>query len=457
MMNKSSTPIVLTVLLLLIIPCSTHGQGSQGYVLRIEELRGLAAERPVRADSLLLAYDMFQDPAAFSPDSHIAHMYRNVLVDAATGRYSMDQVSQIDHAEHDLVPQTVEFAFDGEVQAVFLSDQMMGVLREGADADGLRESALWGVMMLGEPQPDGLGIDDASLESLLSRGTVRDQLEFVGETPCHVVDAFYEGVRYATVWLDVERGLLPMKRVGYGRDGNVSAEVTVDSLILLEDEQVWLPESWQTEMHVRGETLRTHTVIEPESVRINPPVSDDDFRPWFPPGTTVSDLISGQVYRIADSGEIGEILYDRRDDKWVAVSPSAATERGDRVQSPPRTLQPAELRALGALAPIFSGLAELMELAARQQPTQQAQGAETPVKAEPRPVAGPEPAPEEEESAAVVPDLPRAQEPEQRPESDVTQAARAQPAKSPWRWIVGLVAVLALLGIGYSVRRHNRA
>jgi hypothetical protein len=443
---------------LLIVPCSTLGQVTQGYVLSIEELRALAAERPVRPDSLSLAYDIFQDPAAFSPDSHIAHMSRNVLVDAATGRYSLDEVSQVEHTEHDFDPQTVEFTFDGEVQAAFLPDQMMGVLREGADADGLRESALWGVMMLGEPQPDGLGIDDASLVSLLNRGTVRDQLEFVGETPCHVVDAYYEGVRYATVWLDVERGMLPLKRVGYGRDGNVSSAVTVASVVFLEAEQVWLPESWQTEMHVRGETLRTHTVIEPESVKINPPVSDEDFRPWFPPGTIVSDLISGQVYRIADSGEIGEILYDRRDDKWVAVSPSAATERGDGVQSPPRTLQPAELRALGALAPIFSGLAELMELAARQQPTQQAQGAETPVTAEPRPVAGPEPAPEEEESVTVaLPDLARAQKPEQRPESDVTQADRAQPSKSPWRWIVGLVAVLALLGIGYSVRRHNRA
>jgi hypothetical protein len=450
--------MVLAVALVLIGPRGALGQGPQGYVLSIEELRGLAAERPVRPDSLLLAYDIFQDPAAFSPDSHIAHMSRNVLVDAATGRYSMDEVSQVEHTEHDLVPQTVEFTFDGEVQAAFLPDQMMGVLREGADADGLQMSALWGVMMLGEPQPGGLGSDDASLVSLLNRGTVRDQLEFVGETPCHVVDAFYEGVRYATVWLDVERGLLPMKRVGYGRDGNVSSAVTVDSVVFLEAEQVWLPESWQTEFQAMGETLRSYTVVVPESVKINPPVSDEHFRRWFPPGTIVSDLISGQAYRIADSGEIGEILYERRGDEWFAVSPSAATERGGRAESPPRALQPAELRALGALAPIFSGLAELMELAARQQPTQQAQGAESPVTGESRPVAGPEPAPEEEESAAVVPDLPRAQEPEQRPESDVAQAARAQPSKSPWRWIVGLVAVLALLlGIGYSVRRHNRA
>jgi hypothetical protein len=448
--------MVLAVLLLLIGPRGTLGQVPQGYVLSIEELRGLAANRPVRPDSLLLAYDIFQDPAAFSPDSHIAHMYRNVLVDAATGRYSMEESKQIESAAHDSATQTVEFTFDGEVQAAFLPDQMMGVLREGADADGLQMSALWGVMMLGEPQPGGLGIDDASLESLLSRGTVRDQLEFVGETPCHVVDAYYEGVRYATVWLDVERGLLPMKRVGYGRDGNVSSAVTVDSVVFLEAGQVWLPGSWQTEFQAMGETLRTHTVIEPESVKINPPVSDDDFRPWFPPGTTVSDLISGQAYRITDSGEIGEILYERRDDEWTAVSPSAGEERGGQVESPPRALQPAELRALGALAPIFSGLAELMELAAQQPPPQPPRDAERPVADDLRPRLAPEPAPEES-ATVVLPDAPRQQEPEQRPESDVAQAARAQPTKSPWRWIVGLVAVVTLLGIGYAVRRHNRA
>jgi len=456
-MRAGLTAIVFAVLLLVIAPCSALGEEPQGHVLTIDELRALAAQRPVRADSLMLSYDIFQDPAAFSPDRHIAHISRNVLVDAATGRYSMGEVSQVEHTEHDFGPQTVEFTFDGEVQAVFLPDQMMGVLREGVDADGLQMSALWGVMMLGKPRPGGLGIDDASLESLLSRGTVRDQLEFVGEVPCHVVDAFYEGVRYATVWLDVERGLLPMKRVGYGRDGNVSSAVTVDSVVFLEAEQVWLPGSWQTEFQAMRETLRTHTAIEPESVKINPPISDEDFRPWFPPGTIVSDQISGQVYRIAESGEIGEVLYERRDDEWVALSPSAASERGGQVESPPRALQPAELRALGELAPIFSGLAELIELAARQQaPPPPPGGADGPATADSQPAATPEPAPEESATAGL-PNLPREQEPEQRPQSDVARAAREQPTKSPWRWLIGLVAVLALLGIGYTVRRQNRA
>ena len=225
MMSAYLTRIVSAAVLLLICPAGALGQERQDCVLGIEQLRVLAADRPVRASSLWVTSDVYQDPSSFSADSHIAHIFRSVLVDTTTGHFSMDRSMEVEGAEHDFETQTVTLTFDGEVQAAFLPDQMIGVVREGDDVDRLSESGLWGVMMLGEPQPDGMGLDDGSLESLLAHGAVRDQLELVADTPCHVVDAFYEDVRYATVWLDVERGLLPMKRVGYGRDGNVSSMV----------------------------------------------------------------------------------------------------------------------------------------------------------------------------------------------------------------------------------------
>ncbi len=447
--------IIVTVALALIGPYGACGQERQDAVLGIEQLRVLASNRPVRPSSLWVAYDVFQEPAAFDP-THIPHLFRSVLVDASTGRFFMDRSMEIEQPGHEGETATATFAFDGEVQGAFLPDQLIGILTEGTDIDGLNESGLWGVMMLGEPQPGGMGIDDASLESLLAHGTVRDQLELVTDTPCHVVDAFYEGVRYATVWLDVERGLLPMKRVGWRLDGTASSTVTVDAVMFLEDEQVWLPKSWQTEFQARGETLRTYTVVEPESIEINPPVYDEDFRPQFPPGTVVTNQISGQAYRITDSGEIGEILYERVNDEWVSVAPPIVPmENGSQGDSSPP-------------APIFDSLTDLMQFAVRgpaakrPERTERDAGAEATSPA----VAAGQPAAESKRPtrsppAATAPvdvrvvDAPREQKPMQRPESDVANAAGAREFRSPWPWIVGAATVVALLGIGYSVWRRS--
>ncbi len=458
--------IIVTVALLLIGPYGAFGRQRQDGVLGIEQLRVLAGNRPARVNSLWISYDIFQDPSSFG---HIAHMFRSVLVDTTTGRFSMDQSMEIEGAEHDFGTQTVTRTFDGEVQAAFLPDQMIGFVMEGTDVDGLSESVLWGVMMLGEPQPGGMGLDDGSLESLLAHGTVRDQLELVADTPCHVVDAFYEGVRYATVWLDVERDLLPMKRVGYGWDGNVSSTVTVGSVVFLEDEQVWLPESWQTEFQARGETLRNYTVIEPESIELDPPVTDEDFQPRFPPGTIVTDLISGQAYRIADSGEIGEILYERLDDEWIAVDPpTITTGSADQGEPSPPAPQHGQRRPRQTTAPVFDSLTELMEFAAREQAAKRPERTERDAGAEatsPGVATGLDTSdsirPTRPAPTATAPvdvgllDASRGRKPMQPPESGVANTARARPSKSPWPWIVGATTIVALLGIGYSVWRRR--
>lgn len=451
------TRIAFTVALLLIAPYGAFGQERQDDALSIEQLRVLASHRPARVSSLSVSYDLLQDSSSFSAGRYIPHMFRSVLVDATTGRFSMDRSMEIEGAEHDFATQTVTITFDGEVQGAFLPDPMIGIVTEGTDIDGLTESGLWSVMMLSDPQPDGLGVDDGSLESLLAHGAVRDQLDLVGDTPCHVVDAFYEGARYATVWLDVERGLLPMKRVSYGHDGNVNSAVTVDSVMYMEDEQVWLPKSWRTEFQARGETLRSQTVVQPETLELDPPVTDEDFRAQFPPGTMVTDQISGQAYRITDSGEIGEILYERVDGEWVSVAPPTATENASQGDSPPAP-------------PIFDSLAQLMEFARQVQAAKRPERNERDAGTEaPSPdVATGQPAPDSERparSAPVstapvdvgVPGPPREQKQVQPVDSDVASAADARPSRSPWRWIVGATSVVALLGIGYAAWRRSSA
>ncbi len=450
--------VAFTLVLLLIGTHAAFGRQGQGDVLTIEQLRDMAANRPVLVTSLLVSSDVYPEPASFTA-SNISHIFRNVLVDATTGRFSMDRSIEIEDAEHDFGAPTVAFTFDGEAQAAFLPDQMMGIVMEDLGVNGLVESGLWGVMMLGEPQPDGMGIDDASMESLLARGTVRDQLELVGDTPCHVVDALYEDTRYATVWLDVERGLLPMKHVCYGHDHNVSSTVAVDSVVFLEDEQVWLPRSWHTEFQARGETLRTYTTIEAESVELDPPVTDDDFQPWFPPGTYVSDQILGLTYRITDSGEIGEILYERVDGEWVATNPPMP----DTDSADPHEVSPPP-------PPVIDNLADLMELAARGLVTKPPQRTERDAETEPksptvatkqwavdskRPARS-APAPTTQANATVV-DTPEGRQPVRHPAPDNSEATHATSPGPPWRWIGGVTAVVALLVIGYAALRRSPA
>lgn len=340
-MLKRHSPLSVRAALL-IIPsgllalgsASVFAQISSAPMLDIDRLRDLAAARPRPDQGLAVSYEVFQDPQADSSRGHIAHLARSVLVDAATGRFRVEKVTQTEQQDGHVHADWLSLAFDGDVQSAFLPDQMIGVVMEGGQIDGLVESGLWGVMLLGEPRPGGFGIDDGSLESFLARGVVREQLEMVGEAACHVIDAYSESVRYATVWIDVERGLLPMKRVTYGASGEPSGSITVDSVFLLEPEGLWFPERWASEIRARGETLRTWTAVAPESVEIDPPLADGDFRIDFPPGATIADQIAGVTYRVSDSGGIGEVLFERTDDEWNPIDPPGADEGASQTGVP---------------------------------------------------------------------------------------------------------------------------
>lgn len=332
MMNGPIARLATSAALFFIGP-SAASRHHQDDVLSIEQLRALASERPALINSLLISTDVFQEPLPGAEHGHISQLSRSILVDAATGRFVMDRSMEIAGAEQ-AGPQWVTLAFDGEIQSAFLPEQLIGILKQNADVNQRVESGIWGVMLLGEPQPNGLGIDDGSLESLLAHGILRAELEFVLDAPCHFIDAYYEGVHYATVWLDVERGLTPLKRVGYGRDGAVSSAVTVDSMCFLEDEQLWLPASWETEIHTRGGTLRSHTVIDSESIVINLPFADEDFSPRFPAGTVVTDQVAGLVYTVSESGDIAKILFERVNDEWLSASPPIAAESASPDEAP---------------------------------------------------------------------------------------------------------------------------
>lgn len=333
----------------------THATRGQD-VLPIEALRDLAQQRVGMVRSLQLIYEVYQDPDPTQPAAQVPHIVRRVLVDAEHGRYSLDRTIVVSAGnDDDRVQVTTHFDFDGVAQGAYLPDQHIGLLKEGPDLHALVESGLWGVMLWSPPAPDGLGIDDGSLVSLLAHGRVRPELETVGGRPCHVVDAFQESTPYATVWLDVDRDLLPMRRVTYGHDGQPVSEVIVESLVYLDDRGYWLPESWRTTLHLRGRTLTKRTVIHPESVEINAPVDPADFSPRFPPGTVVTDQIAGLTYRVGPDGEPAEVLYQQDDSgQWYPVADGALAHEDPTGPEPEPDTGPLALQPHPDAAPLGS-------------------------------------------------------------------------------------------------------
>lgn len=418
--------IIRAVALLIVVACSVRGQDQQPAVLSIEQLRALAAERPLQVGSLRVAYEVFQDPSAENRHGHIPYLFRNILVDTATGRYAMDRSLEIEGVGMEGEFKTASFAFDGEAQEVLLPDDLIGIIMKNALADGLAESQLWSVMMLGESQPDGLGIDDSSLDSLLSRGVVRDRIEMAADRPCHVVDAYRFSTLYATVWLDAERDLLPLRRVVYNVHGSVASEIAVDSVAFHEQSGTWIPKSWHTEIHVRGEILRTYTHVDVESVEFNPPISEENFKLQFPPGTLVTDQIAGQGYVISDSGGIGEILFERVNGEWVALTPPDAAPQTDGQVAP-------------APAPLFDSLAELARYAARESQSRRTERTQADA-------ATDEPTPERKK--VELAELRQPREPTQ-PAIPTIPTVSDQPASGSQRlWFFFALGIIALLSVG---------
>ncbi|MFH1747864.1 MAG: hypothetical protein ABIG44_12585 [Planctomycetota bacterium] len=189
---------------------------------------------------------------------------------------------------------------------------MLGLVDDYAQLDGRQEAGVLGVLMLNAPDPDGTGIEDASLESLLRHGTLAEEIEDVGGRPCYVVEAVFEGLHYATIWLDAERDLLPVKKVVYGRDGSEASVVVVNEAVTFEEtwsgETLWVPTQWEAQIRIGGELLRRSFTVDAESIVVNPEVEENEFRIDFPPGTTVMDRVAGLTYTISESGEAVEVV-----------------------------------------------------------------------------------------------------------------------------------------------------
>jgi hypothetical protein len=316
--------------------------------LTIDDLRAIATARIGQVRTLQMACTVNQEPPgpAGSSGAYIRSMSYTILVDRVSARYRMEQTIDLGTGEK---PEPVELAFDGEIGTTLLPVPRLGVVDDAPSFNGLEQSRVLDLMMLNSPNPARRGTS-GSLESLMSGGVLREQMEDAGGRPCYVVDAVVDGVRWATVWLDPDRGLLPAKKVIYAKGGSEGYTVLVTCAAAIQTasgEEVWMPTRWETEGHVRGQTLRTSGVVDVKSIILNQQVEDQDFRIAFPPGTTVADHVLGMTYVISESGDAVQVVEGERLPQGPVRSdapPRPRPEEGRRPQRRPQRTAGAESR-----------------------------------------------------------------------------------------------------------------
>jgi hypothetical protein len=189
-----------------------------------------------------------------------------------------------------------EEAFDGSITMQYGPETKSGRITPGRT--GLPEEQmclLWSYMLLHRPFPHKQ--PDKSLIRLLTpESTVRPQLEQVNGHWCHVIDAPYTVTPWATIWLAVGKGGLPIK---YERYSGVKGYMTRINVIKVgsvktETGAIWYPEEATKEIIDRdGYKLYRFNV---KSIKVNIETNTETFKVFFPPGTEIADEVAGLFY-----------------------------------------------------------------------------------------------------------------------------------------------------------------
>lgn len=185
---------------------------------------------------------------------------------------------------------------------------------------------------------EGIGLDDASLVSLLRAVKLREQTEYVDTHECHVVDLVVRDQMVGTFWIDATRGAVVLKKQLYGRDGKPNSVQRVSAVEEFIDEDgrtAWLPVEYESNTYnigVFGTPLKKRVTVDVKKTRLNPAVSDETFRIKIPPGTRISDRRSGQVLSYTLTGELDvlsdESIADLEEDITADLEMKEAGETG---------------------------------------------------------------------------------------------------------------------------------
>lgn len=173
----------------------------------------------------------------------------------------------------------------------YFPDEARGALRPEPPTIRKNDATPLRIGLLFPPAEGGLGPDDLSIMSLLNHARVAGR-EVVFGQECVIVEALVNDGKYATAWLDLQRGALPIKGVTWGKNGApVATSLIFEAKAFTDDngKVVWLPTRMEQKITVSTGTVAVTTSVDENSVQINPETSPDSFKIEYPRGTILED------------------------------------------------------------------------------------------------------------------------------------------------------------------------
>jgi hypothetical protein len=122
-----------------------------------------------------------------------------------------------------------------------------------------------------------------------------------------VIEVFKEGVREGIFWIDANRDYVcPLVQMVFDRDGvNPKFECTASDFVQETTTKLWYPRQFKSvKKFGKSGTMIQEYVLEPDTLQINQPVSDDQFVLDTHPGMTIFDNRPNHdnQYRISEPG-----------------------------------------------------------------------------------------------------------------------------------------------------------
>jgi len=203
-----------------------------------------------------------------------------------------------------------KISYNGKQTANYsVKTQGVSVTTENTRETRTQGKGLFDMMLLNPPRKNYKGRSDQSLVSLLRSGSsrLRKHIEVVDSHPCYVIDLYHtfrwfnplfvikRPKRSMTVWLDKDRGFLPIRSVYYTKPDfeKILMQFVIDEAVEIE-EGLWFAVKGRKSVY--GGMWPTEYVLEVDgwkdgkpSIAVNSGVQDVFFDLWkrLPPGIKV--------------------------------------------------------------------------------------------------------------------------------------------------------------------------
>jgi len=288
----------------------------------LEELRAFFRTTRERIRSMDVCYriETKVDP---KPQNLIMFDERTIRLDLQGGRY---RCLRRHLQPGDKEPFETVIAWDSSTESVYRPSHSEGQLNDAPEylkESTVRLNRVMSLALLQSPRPDGIGLDDWSIESFCRDAEVRNAVETFNGYRCTVTDSYQterggERIRVATLWFDVERRGVVDRIVSYKH------QRVMDEWLCQEAQQfpadgvnVWLP------IRIKGvgraftdRVVTQFITVDAKATKLNPATSDSDFQVDFPAGTRVTDKVTGRTFVVGGEERRGPT------DRYYGLRPS---------------------------------------------------------------------------------------------------------------------------------------